>query len=79
MVTEEQSKLLSQPRTDAQGKPIAPVRGAPAPKGTGPKSAAAAASPPAPAADPPPPEAKPAEDASKRKVRAVGPTFLPAR
>ena len=46
VVTEEKARLLSQPRADAQGKPIrldaSPARPAAAPKGGGPKSAAAA-------------------------------------
>jgi hypothetical protein len=82
VVTEEKAKLLSQPRVDAQGKPISldanPARPTPAPKGGGPKSAAAAPSPP-PAAAPPAPEQKVEEDPAKRKVRAIGPTFYPVR
>jgi hypothetical protein len=67
--TEEQAKALSQPRTDAQGKPIKPE-----PKGKNANAvpAAVAASAPAGAA------VEPAEeDPSKRKVRAVGPVFIP--
>ena len=83
VVTEEKAKLLSQPRVDAQGKPINldanPARGAPAPKGGGPKSAAAAASPPPAAATSPTPEEKVEEDPTKRKVRPVGPSFYPVR
>ncbi|HEY6255064.1 MAG TPA: DUF2865 domain-containing protein [Xanthobacteraceae bacterium] len=60
--TEERAKQLSQPQTDAQGKPLKP--GAKAPAAT-PASANAAATPDT-TADP------------KRPVRAVGPTFLPA-
>jgi len=89
VVTEEQAKLLSQPRTDAQGKPIRldanPARGAPAPKNAtanAPKSATAApTSAPAAAAAPasPAPEEQPEEDRAKRKVRAIGPAFYPVR
>src|SRR5712692_7181877 len=83
VVTEEKAKLLSQPRVDAQGKPISldanPPRPAPAPKGAGPKSAAAAPSPPPAAATSPTPEEKVEEDPTKRKVRAVGPSAYPVR
>jgi hypothetical protein len=80
VVTEERARLLSQPRFDAQGKPVprltntstnakgnAGVTGAPPPAG--------AASP----ATPPAAEETVEEDRSKRKVRAVGPTFYPVR
>jgi hypothetical protein len=71
--TEEQAKALSQPRMDAQGKPIKPdttSRGQP-------KNANAA---PAPTAAGTPPATETVEDdPSKRKVRAVGPVFIPAR
>ena len=87
VVTEEQAKALSQPRTDAQGKPIKleanPARNAPAGKNAAagaPKSAAAQnPAPPAAAPAPPTPEEPPEEDRSKRKVRSVGPAFLPTR
>jgi hypothetical protein len=82
VVTEEKAKLLSQPRVDAQGKPISldasPPRPASAPKGGGPKSAAAAPSPP-PVAASPTPEEKVEEDPAKRKVRPIGPTFYSVR
>jgi hypothetical protein len=73
VVTEEKSKQLSQPQVDAQGKPIKQppaAKGAaqPQPVAATPASANAAA----PAADTTDP------DPSKRRVRAVGPTFLPA-
>jgi hypothetical protein len=64
VVTEERAKLMSQPQTDAQGKPLKP----PARPGNAAQPAAAAGAPDA-SADPD----------SKRPVRAVGPTFLPAR
>jgi Protein of unknown function (DUF2865) len=86
VVTEERAKQLSQPRFDAQGKPVNldpnPSRPGPAPKNA---NAAVTAAPLAPAtaakpAPPPPPvEEKVEEDPSKRKVRSVGPAFLPAR
>jgi hypothetical protein len=87
VVTEEQAKAMSQPRTDAQGKPIKleanPARNAPAARNAAagaPKSAAAAPSPAPPAAaSPPPPEDPPEEDRAKRKVRSVGPAFYPTR
>ena len=64
VVTEQNSKQLSQPRTGPDGKPVRPdLRGTTAP-----------ATPP-PAAD-----AAPAQpDTGKRSVRTVGPTFLPTR
>ena len=87
VVTEEQAKALSQPRTDAQGKPIKleanPARNAPGARNAAaaaPKSAAAAPNPAPPAAaSPPPPEDPPEEDRAKRKVRSVGPAFYPTR
>jgi hypothetical protein len=79
VVTEERAKQLSLPRLDAQGKPVNldPAPGRPAPKsttGSTPRPAAVA-----PVAPPVAAEEKIEEDPSKRKVRAVGPTFLPAR
>jgi hypothetical protein len=87
VVTEEQAKAMSQPRTDAQGKPIKlevnPARNAPAGKNAaaGAPKSAAAQNPAPPAAVPaqPAPEEPPEEDRSKRKVRAVGPAFYPTR
>jgi uncharacterized protein DUF2865 len=86
VVTEERAKQLSQPRFDAQGKPVnldPSGRPAPAAKGGAANPAASpnastpatAAKPAAPAAEEPPVE----QDPSKRKVRAVGPTFYPVR
>jgi hypothetical protein len=84
VVTEERAKQLSQPRFDAQGKPVNldpnPGRPGPVPKSAtvnaAPLAAAAkpAATPAAPAA-----EEKVEEDPSKRKVRAIGPAFYPVR
>jgi hypothetical protein len=77
VVTEERAKQLSQPQVDAQGKPIKPAQAArpgaaqTQPVAATPASANAAA--PAAAAD-----ATADPDPSKRRVRAVGPTFLPA-
>jgi len=65
VVTEERAKQMSQPQTDAQGKPLKPP-----PKGT--PAAQPAAANAAPGADPG------ETDPSKRRVRTVGPTFLPA-
>ena len=77
VVTEERARRLSQPRFDAQGKPLNVDRLAP-PGSTGPNAPVRSAPlPPAEAA--PPPEEKVEEDRSKRKVRAVGPSFYPVR
>ena len=89
VVNDQRARQLSQPRTDAQGKPIrqaplAPVR--PDPKATQASPAATATVAPAaatgatPAATAtPPPAEEPSKPDPNRKVRAVGPTFLPAR
>ena len=64
IVTEQNAKRLSQPRIGADGKPIRPeLRGN---TGAAPQAAPAEA----PVAD---------TDPTKRSVRTVGPTFLPAR
>jgi hypothetical protein len=68
IVTEQNSRQLSQPRIGADGKPIRPEQRAPVP--------AAAASAPADSAQTAPPGQT---DPAKRTVRAVGPTFLPTR
>jgi Protein of unknown function (DUF2865) len=68
VVTEERAKQLSQPQTDAQGKPI--KQAAPAKPGA---SQTAAANQAATAAS----QSDADSDPSKRKVRTVGPTFLP--
>jgi hypothetical protein len=77
VVTEERAKQLSQPRFDAQGKPVNldpnPARQFPA--GSAPLAPVGAA--PAPAAAPAAEKAD--DDAGKRKVRAVGPTAYPVR
>jgi hypothetical protein len=86
VVTEERAKQLSQPRFDAQGKPINldpnPGRPGPAPRSAtvnaAPLAPAAAAKPAAtPAA--PAAEEKVEDDPSKRKVRGIGPAFYPER
>ena len=69
VVTEERAKQMSQPQVDAQGKPLKP-----APPRPGAPQSQPAASPPAPAAADASGDAEP----GKRRVRAVGPTFLPA-
>jgi hypothetical protein len=81
VVTEERAKQMSQPRFDAQGKPLNPAStpGRPAPK-----SAEAVTAAPLPAASAEKPaepavEEKVEEDPGKRKVRAVGPAFYPVR
>jgi hypothetical protein len=67
VVNEQRARQMSQPRLDAQGKPIRPEpRSTPAP-------------PVGPAATTPPAREATAEPNPKRSVRAVGPTFLPAR
>jgi hypothetical protein len=75
VVTEERAKQLSQPRFDAQGKPVSPGRG---------KAADNMSNAPLPAAtaeqqSPVPAEEKVEQEPGKRKVRAVGPTFYPGR
>jgi hypothetical protein len=74
VVTEERAKQLSQPRFDAQGKPInldpPSPRQIPPGRNTNAQQGASAA----PAAD----DAA-QDDATKRKVRAVGPVSYPAR
>ena len=70
VVNEERARQLSQPRFDAQGKPIRPE----------PKAARPAAPVAAPAAAPAKPtDEEPSKPDPNRKVRAVGPTFIPAR
>jgi hypothetical protein len=79
VVTEERARQLSQPRFDAQGKPINPDSG-PARQMTTASKAGPPGAPPAPATTAAPPaEEKVETDPSKRKVRAVGPAFYPER
>jgi hypothetical protein len=85
LVTQERSRQLSQPRLDAQGKPIAldptPSRQAPPKTATpGPNSAKSNPSSADASKDAAPPaEQTPEQDLNKRKVRSVGPAFYPAR
>jgi hypothetical protein len=88
VVNDQRAKQLSQPRIDAQGKPIrqAPLTPArPDPRAPSAPAAPATVTPAASPAASPASNANsaPAEEPSKpdpnRKVRAVGPTFLPAR
>ena len=75
VVNEDRARQLSQPRMDAQGKPIRPE-----PRSTRPDPKAAAkpgTAPPATAAAPS--EEGSAEPDPKRSVRTVGPTFFPVR
>src|SRR5439155_20891465 len=77
VVNEERARILSQPQTDAQGKPIRPPpKASPAPKG---KAAAGPAALQPTEAAAPESTPQPEGDASKRQVRSVGPTFLPTR
>jgi hypothetical protein len=81
--TEEQAKALSQPRIDAQGRPIrleaAPGSRLPA-AGAPPRGSANVQSAPLPTVTPAPATAEGSEQPDpKRQVRTVGPTFLPAR
>lgn len=75
VVTEERARLLSQPRFDAQGKPLKPNAKANAAVGSVPLPPAGTAT----SATPPQVEENVEEDRSKRKVRAVGPAFYPVR
>jgi hypothetical protein len=70
VVTEERARMLSQPRTDAQGRLLRPP-----PRSGKPDPQAAAPLAPAPTAGGMPEESPPA----KRPVRSVGPTFIPVR
>jgi hypothetical protein len=91
VVNDQRARQLSQPRVDAQGKPIrqaplAPVRSDPkaaaqaAPAATATVAPAAApAATPTSAVTPAAPAEEPSKPDPNRKVRAVGPTFLPAR
>jgi Protein of unknown function (DUF2865) len=92
VVTEERARQLSQPRFDAQGKPVnidpnparQPLAGRnpnelAAPSGNAPVTGGPL--PPVQSGTPTPSAASDnvEEDTSKRKVRSVGPTFYPAR
>jgi hypothetical protein len=75
VVNEQRARQMSQPRVDAQGRPIRPEpRAAAKPD---PKAVPNAA--PAPTVDAAPNNEAPDKPDPKRTVRAVGPTFIPAR
>ena len=76
VVTEERAKQLSQPRFDAQGKPVKPDPARPAPSDA---ASAAPAQAAAGAETTPAGDDKPEDAPGKRKVRAVGPAFYPVR
>ncbi len=69
VVTEDRAKQLSQPRVDAQGRPIRND-----PRANAPRQGAA----PAPA-EQTATQASPNEDPAKRQIRTVGPNFYPVR
>ena len=78
VVNDQRARQLSQPRVDAQGKPIRPAPLAtarPAAQTAAPQPAAA----PAPAAEAKPADEAPSKPDPNRTVRSVGPTFIPAR
>jgi hypothetical protein len=75
VVNEQKARQMSQPRFDAQGRPIRPDPRAGKPD---PKAAKPAAPAPAAAKDGDS-EERPSKPDPKRAVRAVGPTFIPAR
>lgn len=85
VVNDQRARQLSQPRFDAQGRPLRPEPAAPAarpaPRPTGPAPASVQAAPlQAPPADAQPAaKSEPVKPDPNRTVRAVGPTFLPAR
>jgi hypothetical protein len=82
VVTEERARQLSQPRVGAQGKPIVPqanqVKPGPGAKSANPVPADSAVSNGGLTSEAKP-EQKADEDPAKRKVRSVGPTFVPVR
>lgn len=81
VVNDQRARQLSQPRVDAQGRPIRPAPAVTARTGApiaAPAPTAAANPAPAPAASGAPPD-EPSKPDPNRTVRAVGPTFIPAR
>jgi len=82
VVNDQKARQLSQPRVDAQGRPI---RQAPLPLTArpDPKAAQQTAAQPAPATtaavQPAPPVEEPSKPDPNRKVRDVGPTFIPGK
>jgi hypothetical protein len=82
VVTEERAKQLSQPRFDAQGKPVSLDPNSPRAAGAKSINTNAANTPAAGPGEPGaagPADEGAQEDGSKRKVRAVGPAFYPVR
>jgi hypothetical protein len=88
VVNDQRAKQLSQPRVDAQGRPVRLTPTTPARPDLRPSQPATTATTPAPAAtatatSAPAGETAPAEEPSKpdpnRKVRSVGPPFLTGR
>jgi hypothetical protein len=74
LVNEQRARLLSQPRLDAQGKPIKPdARANVGAEGNTAAAAPTAGQPASPALD------APVKPDPNRRVRAIGPTFIPAR
>ena len=82
VVNDQRARQMSQPRVDAQGKPIrqAPVAPPkPDPKAAPhPSPAASPAAAPAPAASAAPADDGPSKPDPNRTVRAVGPVFIPS-
>lgn len=77
VVNEQRARLMSQPRVDAQGKPIKPdlrLSTKPAANASG-----VAASAPAETAKPAQAKQAPVKPDPNRQVREVGPTFIPTR
>jgi uncharacterized protein DUF2865 len=70
VVTEERAKQLSQPQTDAQGKPLKPAT-----RSTAPVAPVSAATP---VAAPAVTDSASGDDPAKRQVRTIGPPFIPA-
>jgi hypothetical protein len=79
VVNDQRARQLSQPRVDAQGRPIrtAPSTARPAVQTAAPAPGPAAPAPAAASAAPS--EEGPSKPDPNRTVRAVGPTFIPAR
>ena len=80
VVNDQRARQLSQPRVDAQGRPVRPAP-PPAPARPDPKAAQTTAAPsPAPTASAAATDDEgPSKPDPNRKVRAVGPTFIPGR
>lgn len=81
VVNDQRARQMSQPRIDAQGRPIKPDPRATAPRPDA-KAAQTVIVPPAPppvASDAAPANEVPDKPDPNRKVRSVGPTFIPAR